>query len=285
MPKPHQVTIPYSVFAEFQHWLARPAIRPPIDPRLTLATMLASMIGHIRLFQTTRDESPNVLEWNIDSDAKARDLPREPANLIVEFEKLGSEIEKLSDFRSDSYIDLYLALSVDPSDESLSIDVTTEPVLEGEDLATLVNASPREASPRHQEFYGPLDDAYFTTSRAAELLGVHNSTVTRRIRNNELIGFQVFKNEFKIPRDQFKNGDVVDGIAEVLSLFESCFADGTTSVDHKAAWAFLASTVYPGDSAPRPIDRLLTISTDRPVSKVLEELALAKQSLDYGDQF
>ncbi len=76
---------------------------------------------------------------------------------------------------------------------------------------------------------------------------------------------------------------MLDGIADVLSLFESHSEEGGTLVDHRAAWAFLASTIYPGDVAPRPIDRLRSTSTDRPVSSIVEELALAKQSLDYGD--
>ena len=283
MPRLHQVTIPHSVFAEIQHWLAEPAIRSPFDPRLTLATMLAPLIGHIRIFQTTKDKRPNVLEWSINTDTRAVDFPWEPTNLAAEFEQLKDAIEKLSSPRSASDVDLFLGLSVDPSDESLSIDVTTEPVLDGEDLATLAPASTSETSPRHEEFHAPQDDVYFTTSKAAQLLGVDKSTVTRRIRNNELIGFRIFKNALRVPKDQFKSGDVVDGIANVLSLFEAHAADGNTFLDHKAAWAFLASTIYPGDVAPRPIDRLRATSIDRPVSAVLEELALAKQSLDYGD--
>ncbi len=283
MPKLHQVTIPHRVFAEIQHWLAEPAIRSPFDPRLTLATMLAPMIGHIRLFPTTKDEDPKVLEWSINTDTGASPVPSEPANLAADFEQLRDAIEKLLTPQGTSDIDLFLGLSVDPSDESLSIDVTTEPVLEGENLTVLATPSKPEISPPVEEFYAPLDDVYFTASKAAQLLGVDKSTVTRRIRNNELIGFRVFKNALRIPRDQFKNGDVVDGIADVLSLFETHSVDGNTFPDHKAAWAFLASTIYPGDVAPRPIDRLRATSIDRPVSAILKELALAKQSLDYGD--
>ena len=283
MPKLHQVTIPHSVFAEIQHWLAQPAIHSPFDPRLTLATMLAPMIGHIRLFQTTKDEFSNILEWTIDTETRARDVPWEPASLAVKVEQLSNAINKLSSPKSASDINLFLRLSVDPSDESLSIDVTTEPVLEGEDLATLATTSTPQNPTRVEEFDAPHDDVYFTASRAAQLLGVDKSTITRRIRNNELVGFRVFTNALRIPRDQFKNGDVVDGIADVLALFESQSAKGESFVDHKAAWAFLGSTIYPGDISPRPIDRLRAPTIDRPVSTVLKELALAKQSLDYGD--
>ena len=283
MPKLHQVTIPHSTYAELQHFLAAPFSPTPPKFRFMLATLLAPMIGHVRLFQTTKEKLPSVLEWSIDTDARANDFPWKPANLAVEFEQLRDTIEKLSSPRSAGDIDIFLGLSVDPSDESLSIDVTTEPVLEGEDLAALATASTPETSPQVEDFHVPPDDFYFTASKAAELLGVDKSTVTRRIKNNELIGFRIFKNSLRIPKGQFKNGDVVNGIAEVLSLFESHSADGNTFVDHRAAWAFLASTIYPGDVAPRPIDRLRATSIDRPVSTVLKELALAKQSLDYGD--
>ena len=283
MPKLHQVTIPHSTYAELQHFLAAPSSPSPPKFCFMLATLLAPMIGHVRLFQTTKDNLPNVLEWSVDTDTRASVFPFRPANLATELEQLKETLEKLSSPRSASDINVFLGLSFDPSDESLSIDVTAEPVLEGEDLATLAAASTPGTSPRVRDFHVPLDDVYFTASKAAELLGVDKSTITRRIRNNELIGFRIFKNALRIPKDQFKDGDVLDGIADVLSLFESNSEDGNNFVDHKAAWAFLASTIYPGDVAPRPIDRLRDTSIYRPVSAVLEELALAKQSLDYGD--
>ena len=107
MPRLHQVTIPHSVFAEIQHWLAEPAIRSPFDPRLTLATMLAPLIGHIRIFQTTKDKRPNVLEWSINTDTRAVDFPWKPTNLAAEFEQLKDAIEKLSSPRSASDVDLF----------------------------------------------------------------------------------------------------------------------------------------------------------------------------------
>lgn len=168
-------------------------------------------------------------------------------------------------------------------DELLSIDIATEPVLEGQDLAALAEASTPETPPPVEGFDTPLDDDCLTAAEAASLLGVAKSTVTRRIGKNELIGFRVFKHALRIPRDQFRNGDVVDGIPDILALFGIDSPGGETLVDHKAAWIFLASTVYPGDPAPRPIDRLRAASPGSPTSRVVEELALAKQSLDYGD--
>ena len=158
------------------------------------------MIGHVRLFQTTQDKRPNVLEWSTDTDTRSSVFLSGPANLATEMEQFKDTLEKLSSPRSASDIDVFLGLSFDPTDESLSVDVTTEPVLEGEDLATLAAASTAATSPRVEDFLVPLDDVYFTASKAAELLGVDKSTITRRIRKNELIGFRIFKNALRIPK-------------------------------------------------------------------------------------
>ena len=283
MPKLHQVTIPHSVFAELQNFLAAPDSPFPPKFRLTLTTLLAAMIGRIRLFQSTEGGFPNVLEWQIDAETRASDFRLEPASLVSNFEPSKYAIEMLSSFQRVSDVDLFVDLSVDPSDRYLSIDLTTEPVLEGQDLATLAAASAPETLPPVEDFHIPLDDIYLTAAATAELLGVNKSTVTRRIEKGELIGFQVFKKALRIPRNQFKNGDVVAGVADVLALFKIDSVDSETLVDHKAAWAFLASTIYPGDAAPRPIDRLRAVSSMSLTLEVVDELALAKQSLDYGD--
>ena len=191
-----------------------------------------------------------------------------------------------------------LDLTVDPATGSLSIDLAAERVLEGQDLATAaerrVRGGPRprwriaiaaapDPAPPVRDFDLPLDDSYLTAADAARLLGVAKSTVTRRIEKNELVGFRVFKNALRIPRDQFMNGDVVDGLADVLALFAIDGEDGETVIDHKSAWAFLASTVYPGDAAPRPIDRLRAASPGRAGGAAVAELARVKRSLDHGD--
>ena len=151
----------------------------------------------------------------------------EPANLAAEFEQLKDTIEKLSSPRSAGDIDVFLGLSFDPSDESLSIDVTTEPVLEGEDLATLPTASTPETSPLSRSL--PVFRLMMSISQLPMPQNFSTLTSPRlhaAIKNNELIGFRLFKNVLRIPREQFKNGDVVDGIADILSLFESQSAGG-----------------------------------------------------------
>ena len=79
------------------------------------------------------------------------------------------------------------------------------------------------------------------------------------------------------------DGDVVEGVASILALFVTETEDGGAEFDHKRAWAFLGSTLYAGDSARRPIDRLREAVKRRQTSTVLAELALAKRSYDYGD--
>ena len=152
MPKLHQVTIPHSVFAELQNFLAAPDSPFPPKFRLTLTTLLAAMIGRIRLFQSTEGGFPNVLEWQIDAETRASDFRLEPASLVSNFEPSKYAIEMLSSFQSISNVDLFVDLSVDPSDRYLSIDLTTEPVLEGQDLATLAAASARKLCRRLRTF-------------------------------------------------------------------------------------------------------------------------------------
>ena len=167
--------------------------------------------------------------------------------------------------------------------DTVSVNVGMESVLEGQDLSGLAAATTPHGPVPVQAFDLPRDDVYLTAAGAAKFLGVAKSTVTRRIEKGGLIGFRVFKNALRIPKDQFKNGDVVDGVPDILALFEIVTEGGETAVDHKGAWVFLSSTIYPGDSAPRPIDRLRAASPRRLTRTVVAELALAKQSLGYGD--
>lgn len=111
------------------------------------------------------------------------------------------------------------------------------------------------------------------------MLGVAKSTVTRRIEKDEIMGFRMFTNALRVPREQFIDGDVVPGIPEILALFETETGSGGR-IDHKAAWMFLASTVYAGDVEPQPIDRLRAAAGTSGTGNAVVELALAKESLD-----
>ena len=283
MSKLQQVTIPQSTFADLQHFLAESDSTPEHTFRLALATLLAPMIGHIRLFQTTEDNPCSVLEWSIGTETGAGDFGWEPVNLTTALKRVQGVIAGSSSPQDVRDVNLFLDLSVDPLDESLSIDINTESVLKGESLTELAAVSALEPPALTGEFDMPGDGLHLSAAEVASLLGVDKSTVTRRVRKDRLIGFRVFKNALRIPKEQFRDGDVVPGTAEVLALFKTETPNGISYSDHRAAWSFLTSTIYPGDVDPRPIDRLRAVSPGNSVSTVLAELALAKQSLDYGD--
>ncbi len=174
--------------------------------------------------------------------------------------------------------------TVDPDDCSLRIDVGDENILAGEDLAALVASVDPTGETAPAPGFGPqtVDDGYLTASEAASMLGVAKSTVTRRIEKDEMVGFRMFKNALRVPREQFLDGNVVPGIPEILALFGTDTASAGR-IDHKAAWMFLESTIYAGDAEPRPVDRLRAAAGTARTGNAVVELALAKESLDYGN--
>ena len=252
---------------------------PPLTLGPVFAILFALQINRVRLFHARRDGHTKVLERRVgravlDSEAEAQ-LGR-LTSLDEAVRDAMAELTNLGGVRS---IDIALDLTVGSADEALSTVIDTDPLLEGQDLSTLTSAGPTPAS-SVAEFEFPTDESYLTAAEAAAMLGVAKSTITRRIEKGEIIGFRGFKKSLRIPKDQFNDGDVVAGIAEILALF-AC-EDGAT-YDHKQAWMFLCSTLYPGDSAPRPIDRLWAASRERPPQTIVAELALVKESLDHGD--
>lgn len=278
MPKLHPVPfadVADNVFAELQRYLAEPERPAPLGFRLKLAVLLASMIVRVRLIETTEGRRTKVLEFAVGSGVEAADTEVVAARLATMAEH--ASLHAIED------VDMALNLTVDSTTGSLSIDLAAERVLKGQDLASLAAAVAPDPAPSVQDFDLPLDGSYLTAADTARFLGVAKSTVTRRIEKNELVGFRVFKNALRIPKDQFMNGDVVDGLADVLALFAIDSEKGETVIDHKSAWAFLGSTVYPGDAEPRPIDRLRAASPRLPTGAVVAELARVKRSLDYGD--
>ena len=281
MAKLRQVTISQSTFEDFRNYLAGSEGPSLEEFRLVLATMLAPMVGHVRLIPATKDEPGIVLEWSVDSEAKG--LASESVIPATEFDRATGAIDSPSRPQGTRDVGLFIGLTVDPKDDSLSIDVATEPVLRGQNLTALAASSSEGPVPLAGDFDMAEGDGLLSAAEVARLLGVDKSTVTRRVRKDLLIGFRVFKNALRIPRGQFRNGDVIPGITEVIGLFKSETSDGITRADHKSAWGFLTSTIYPGDIAPRPIDRLRSVSPNCPISSVVAELALAKQSLDCGD--
>ena len=155
-------------------------------------------------------------------------------------------------------------------------------VLRGEDLDELRRNAARFSPPEPSAPAGLASDAYLTATAAAELLRVAKSTVTRRIAQNQLVGFRAFTHALRIPKDQFDGDDVVPGVPDVLALFRRSLDQ---TVDHRAAWAFLNSDLFRGAPDPRPIDRLRNAAATGATSTLLSELARTKESLDRGDHF
>lgn len=163
------------------------------------------------------------------------------------------------------------------------IELSPTPELRGQGLAELRRKAPALPDSSGTPSYDLPRDAYLTAPAAAKYLGVDRSTVTRRVGRNELIGFTVFKRALRIPKDQFLGPDVVPGVPDVLALFSRPLTTSGTPVDHKSAWAFLASDLFHGDPQPRPIDRLRDAAAKGTTEVVLANLARAKESLDRGD--
>lgn len=163
----------------------------------------------------------------------------------------------------------------------VSVSIGQEPPLEGQSLVALskqdVAPLPAFTPP------GASEGSFLSAAHAADLLGVAKSTITRKIEKNEVIGFRTFTNALRIPEGQFEHGDVVAGIPQVLVLFTEESSEGQMYTDHKGAWDFLTTVVYPGDAAPRPIDRLKAGMRSRKSNEVVAELGRVKESLDYGD--
>lgn len=155
-------------------------------------------------------------------------------------------------------------------------------VLRGEDLDELRRNAASFSPPEPSAPTDLASDAYLTAAAAAELLRVAKSTVTRRIAQNQLIGFRAFTHALRIPKDQFDGDDVVPGVPDVLALFRRSLDQ---TVDHRAAWAFLNSDLFRGAPDPRPIDRLRNAAATGATSTLLSELARTKESLDRGDHF
>ena len=153
--------------------------------------------------------------------------------------------------------------------------------LEGQSLAALREQDVMPLPPFTPP--GASEGTFLSAAHAADLLGVAKSTVTRKIEKNEVIGFRTFTNALRIPEEQFEHGDVVAGIPQVLALFTEESSEGQMHADHKGAWDFLTTVVYPGDAAPRPIDRLKAGMRNRKSHEVVAELGRVKESLDYGD--
>ena len=256
-----------------------------LDPsirRFAVAALLAPKIGRIRLFRSHDNRLSTVAECAMS-----------PGSEIGEF---WSELSSAADIARSSLESLGASPSYEPGVAALapvpSIDLVADDFgnvvasigpapLEGESLLTLGEQDVASWPP--PAVSAPPAGAFLSAGGAAKLLGVAKSTVTRKIEKNKVVGFRSFTNALRVPAEQFVQGDVVTGIPEVLDMFADDSSDGETHADHKGAWNFLTTTVYPGDAEPRPIDRLKAGMRSQKGRDVVAELRRVKESLDYGD--
>ena len=153
--------------------------------------------------------------------------------------------------------------------------------LRGEELDNAVDEEEAARPPRDEIMPPFCDEVYLTVSDAAHCLSDQDENAVRQqIKDNRIVAWPGKNDQYSIPAAQFRNGAVVPGIPEVLNLFGP---DEYRAAAHRSAWYFLRANLFVGDASPRPIDMLRDASADDSTTSVLERLALAKKSLDYGD--
>lgn len=242
---------------------------------VTIGDILGSRVDRVRLYQGDNHKRTMVREVSLtkDEQAKARAQTR-VMQLLAKRSRgrkpidqgLVSIIEEISD------PEISVDLTMDMKSGAVSLAVEMEPVLEGQDLSLLMKGTTNEATPVFDD--EPFGDEYWSAEEAAENLGVAKSTITRRIKNNELIGFKLFKNALYVPREQIEEKTLIGGILKVLEMFQ---------FDHREAWRFLSSTLFYGEDESRPIDRLRSAKNAEELELHLSEIQSAKSGFDHGD--
>lgn len=255
----------------------------PSQRRLALAVFLALKVVRVRMFKSSNHRLSAVAESSMPQNEQIKDVCLKLSNAVDFPATLRDILSSLSSTENGEKA-LAPVASIDlVADESgnVTLNVGQALPLEGEDLATLQG---QDAAPLST--FNPSDrrdDRFLSASEAASLLGVAKSTITRKVDKNEVLGFRAFTNALRIPREQFVDGTVVTGISDVLEMFAEETFDGQTYTDHRGAWYFLNTVVYPGNSTPRPIDRLKACMRNRTSHDVIMELTRIKESLDHGD--
>lgn len=234
--------------------------------RQTLAALLLSRIDRIdriRIYSPGAGKHGAVREIAIPAGGRNRavlDLYR------AVFDQKGLKIDDP---------EISVALTLDENG-TISFGVEGGEAVVGEDLSVLKSDAHIEGSCNELDI--PKTEEFVSAQGIANQIGVDKATIIRRIKNNRLIGYQGFKRDWLIPRAQFKDRDVVPGIAEMIALFGN---------DHREAWFFLSSGFFYGDDNPRPIDRLRAVkrSDEAGLKACLKELESVKGSYDHGDHF
>lgn len=254
----------------------------PSKRQFAVVALLAPKVGRVRLLKANGNALSTVAECAMTPGKEAGGFWSELSDAV------GVPKSSLTSLSASPTYDVGEAalapVSIDLIEDgsgSVSVSIGQEPPLEGESLAALREQDVMPLPPFTPP--GASEGSFLSAAHAADLLGVAKSTVTRKIEKNEVIGFRTFTNALRIPEGQFEHGDVVAGIPQVLALFTEESSEGQMHADHKGAWDFLTTVVYPGDAAPRPIDRLKAGMRNRKSHEVVAELGRVKESLDYGD--
>ena len=273
----------HGALASLEAYIAALNELEPSNRRFAVAALLAPRIGRVRLFRSNGNAlaavaecamSPNTEGGGFWSDvSNATGVPRSALatlGTLPNSDIVGAALAPVA------CIDL-----VEDDAGNVAVSIGQAPPLEGESLLALgeQGAAPLPASSASP----PPAGSFLSAAGAAALLGVAKSTVTRKIDKNEVIGFRTFTNALRVPKEQFMHGNVVAGIPQILAMFADESSDGKRFADHRGAWDFLTMAVYPGDTAPRPIDRLKAGMRNRKSRDVVAELGRVKESLDYGD--
>ncbi|MBO6727786.1 MAG: hypothetical protein JJ911_19165 [Rhizobiaceae bacterium] len=236
------------------------------DVPMTLGTILEQRIDRVRVFEQGRHSKKMVRDVMLAKGAHSGAKMRR----VVKGRKLDPQLVQMFQEIEDPEIAVDFTMDMDSG--AISLAVETEPVLEGQDLSKLISDGSDDAFPVFEDT--PSDETYWSADEAARHFGVAKSTITRRIKSGDLIGFRLFKNELYIPKEQVIGQTLVTGIGDVLAMFDG---------DHRETWRFLSTALFYGDPHPRPIDRLRAASSQAQRTACLEELRAAKAGFDFGD--
>ncbi len=235
------------------------------QPLPTVGDLLGSRVDRVRLWKSGNEPLVKVMDVT---------LPKRPHRAWGKAKKVRSskdtDLLQIMDEIDDPEIAVDLTMDMESGAVSLAVEM--EPALVGQDLSLLAKAGAGEEYPTFED--EPFDNAYWSAEEAAEEFGVAKTTITRRIKKNELIGFRLFKNALYVPKDQMVGHLPIKGLSDVLRLFGN---------EHYEAWKFLTSSVFYGEETPRPLDRLKACKSEEALKACLSELEAAKEGFDYGD--
>ncbi len=195
--------------------------------------------------------------------------------LVAPVAKPACAAMKATGIPATEHPEVTVAFTLKP-DGTISFDVESEPALIGADLFQFADVG--DADDIDRSFDDPMTDEFVSAQDIADEPDVNKTTITRRIKDHKLLGYRGFKRDWQISRAQFKDGNVVPGVAEMIAMFGN---------EHREAWFFLSSRLFFGDDNPRPINRLrmLQRSESDGLNACLAELKAAKDSHDHGDHF